>query len=567
MSDPASNVPVVSLTAELPFEQTAQLPLAHVTFVVVDLETTGGSSATEAITEIGAVKVRGGEVLGEFATLVDPERGLRPFITVLTGITESMLVGAPPAGEAVSSFLAWAKGCVLVAHNAPFDVGFLRAATTRAGLSWPGFEVLDTARIARRALTRDEAPSCKLSALAALFRSPVSPVHRALADAQATVHVLHGLIGRVGNLGVGTVSELKEFSADVPPQVRRKRHLADRLPHGPGVYLFRDGRGRVLYVGTSRDLRTRVRSYYTSTMRRPRIAEMVRLAERIDAVVCATALEAEVREIRLIASEAPPYNRRSKFPARASWLTLTREPYPRLVLSRSPDGEGPWLGPFGSRRSVELARTAIHDAVALRQCSGRLPVRASGHACALAEIGRCGAPCEGRETVADYAEHVAAARAAMAVDPSPVIDVALQRVTRLAGALRFEEAASQRDRVRAFARAAASAQALASLVAIDELVAARRTDDLGWELHAVRRGRLVGAAIAPRGAHPQPFIDAMLATAEAPPAGGGPAPAGLPEETGIVARWLRRDGVRLVATSKPWASPAHGAEGLGSWLS
>ena len=150
-------------------------PLAETTFVVVDLETTGGSPASCAITEIGAVKVRGGEVLGEFQTLVDPGTSVPPMITVLTGITDAMLVGAPRIGEVLPSFLEFSRGAVLVAHNAAFDVGFLRAAATRLDLPWPRPVVVDTVALARRVVTRDEAPNNKLSSLAALFRATTTP--------------------------------------------------------------------------------------------------------------------------------------------------------------------------------------------------------------------------------------------------------------------------------------------------------------------------------------------------------------------------------------------------------
>src|SRR4051794_18262984 len=125
-------------------------PLAEVTFVVVDLETTGGSPNTAAITEVGAVKVRGGQVLGEFQTLVNPMTDIPPFIAVLTGITDAMVAGAPTLRSVLPSFLEWARGSVLVAHNAPFDLGFLRAGCAQLSLTWPTFESLDTARLARR---------------------------------------------------------------------------------------------------------------------------------------------------------------------------------------------------------------------------------------------------------------------------------------------------------------------------------------------------------------------------------------------------------------------------------
>jgi DNA polymerase-3 subunit epsilon len=275
-------------------------PLHDITFCVVDLETTGGSAAAGSmITEIGAVKVRGGERLGEFQTLVNPHTEIPAFIAVLTGISNSMVRDAPSIESALPAFLEFAAGCVLVAHNAPFDIGFLQHFAREQGRPWPRHEVLDTAKLARRVITRDDAPNCKLSSLAKVFNSTTTPNHRALSDARATVDVLHGLMERLGGLGVHTLEELQTFSARVSTAQRRKRHLAEGLPHAPGVYLFRDDRARVLYVGTSRDLRTRVRSYFTASETRSRMGEMVGLATTVEGIVCSTALEAQVRELRL----------------------------------------------------------------------------------------------------------------------------------------------------------------------------------------------------------------------------------------------------------------------------
>ena len=112
-------------------------PLSAVTFVVVDLETTGGPPDSDAITEIGAVKVRGGEIVGEFATLVDPGVAVPPQIVSLTGITTAMVRDAPRLPAVLPGLLEFCAGAVLVAHNAPFDVGHLRAACRRHGPSWP----------------------------------------------------------------------------------------------------------------------------------------------------------------------------------------------------------------------------------------------------------------------------------------------------------------------------------------------------------------------------------------------------------------------------------------------
>ena len=544
-------------------------PLRDTTFVVVDLETTGGSHRDCAITEIGAVKVCGGEVLGEFQTLVNPSRAIPPFIAVLTGITDAMVAGAPRLAEALPSFLEFAQGCVLVAHNAPFDLGFLRAGCEELGIAWPRFESLDTAVLARRILTRDEAPNCKLSSLARLFRAATTPDHRALHDAQATVDVLHGLIGRLGNLGVHSVEELRTFTSQVSPQQRRKRHLADALPHLPGVYLFRDGQGRVLYVGKSRDLRSRVRTYFTASEMRTRMAEMVGIAERVDPVVCVTELEAEVRELRLIAEHRPRYNRRSKFPEKVSWVKLTVEPFPRLSLVRKVSEDGAvYLGPFYSTRTAELVVAAVHEAIPLRQCTKRLSARSASSACVLAEMGRCGAPClvgEG-ETVEEYERHTQAFRTLVGSDPTAVVDRLQAKIGALAATERFEDAAFQRDRLAALLRSVATLQRMTTLTSVAELVAARPTADLGWELSVIRRGRLVGAGVLPRGAAPGPFVDALLATAETVIPGPGPLPAATAEEVRCVLRWLEADGVRLVRLEGELASPAFGAARLSSWL-
>ncbi|HEY1484472.1 MAG TPA: DEDD exonuclease domain-containing protein, partial [Micromonosporaceae bacterium] len=319
--------------------------LRETTFVVVDLETTGGVPADCGITEIGAVKVRGGEEIGEFGTLVNPGVPLPPFITVLTGITETMLAPAPPLELALPAFLEFAKGAVLVAHNAPYDIGFLKASCLKFGYTWPKPRVLDTVALARRALSNDEVPNRKLSTLATFFRTR-TPSHRALEDARATVDVLHALFARLGSFKVFTVGDAIEFAKAVSPIQRRQRHLAEGLPDVPGVYVFRAADERPLYVGTSKSIATRVKSYFTAAEKRARISEMLGAAVRVDAIECAHSLEAEVRELRLIAAHKPPYNRRSKYPERTHWLKLTSEAYPRLSTVHRVSGDGAaYLGP------------------------------------------------------------------------------------------------------------------------------------------------------------------------------------------------------------------------------
>jgi DNA polymerase-3 subunit epsilon len=184
------------------------LPLASVDFVIVDVETTGWEPGEASITEIGAVRIGPGGPAGEFSSLINPGGPIPPDIVALTGITDAMVSHAPPAGAVLPGFLAFARGGVLTAHNAPFDIGFLAEACRRSRLPWPVLPVLDTAALARSVLDETEVPDCKLATLAEFFGARTRPCHRALADAKATADVLRGLLARLESAGVRTLAEI-----------------------------------------------------------------------------------------------------------------------------------------------------------------------------------------------------------------------------------------------------------------------------------------------------------------------------------------------------------------------
>ncbi|QGK69416.1 DEDD exonuclease domain-containing protein [Allosaccharopolyspora coralli] len=554
------------MTTQLSFDQLGagrDVPLAEITFVVVDLETTGGSSEHDTVTEIGAVKVRGGEVIGEFATLVDPERGIPPAVVSITGITDAMVTGAPRLATVLPAFLEFVRDAVLVAHNAPFDIGFLRAACGRHALVWPKPDVVCTAKLARRVLTRDETPNHKLGTLARVLHARTEPVHRALDDARATTDVLHSLLERVGAFGVHSLDELLDHLPDVSPQQRRKRTLADGLPDTPGVYLFRGPNDEVLYVGTASNLRRRVRQYFTAGEKRRRIKEMVVLAERIDHVECAHPLEAEVRELRLLAAHAPPYNRRSKFPRRAWWVVLTDEPFPRLSVVRTPRAGA--FGPFPSRRAAADAVDTLQTATTIRRCTERIPAtHQNSRPCAVHELGHCGAPCAGLQTVEQYEPEVARVRGVIAGRDDAVLHRLHGELDRLSSAQRFEQAADHRDQLAALVRALDRGQRMSTLAGIDELVAARPDGSGGWQFAVVRHGRLAAAGTAARGAPPMPVVDALQASAETVRPTEGPLRGATADEVRVLLRWLT--GARMVRCSQPWAEPVAATASWTSWL-
>ena len=531
-------------------DEAAEISLRETTFVVVDLETTGGrvtaraGTAADAITEIGAVKVRGGVVLGEFGTLVDPQRNIPPQIVQLTGITTAMVCDAPTIGAVLPMFFEFARGAVLVAHNARFDVGFLRAAADRCGIGWRRPQVLCTVQLARRVLSREEAPSVRLAALARLFAVASEPTHRALDDARATVDVLHALIERVGNQGVHTYADLRSYLPDVTPAQRRKRVLAEGLPHRPGVYLFRGPTGEVLYVGTAIDLRRRVSQYFNGSDKRGRIKEMVALAGTVEHVECAHALEAGVRELRMLSAHAPPYNRRSRFPHRWWWIVLSNEAFPRFSAVRTPRHDRA-VGPFRSRADAADTAALLARFTGVRTCTNRLARSAlHGPACPQHEVSPCPAA---RDVMAgQYA--AAAGRAAALIDgvDNTALAAAVQQIADLAGRQRYESAARLRDHTVTAVEVLWRGQRLRALATLPELVAAAPDGDGGWQLAVIRYGQLAAAGTARRGVPPMPVVDAIRAGAQVVLQQPAPLGGALVEETALIVRWLAAPGVRIV---------------------
>ena len=557
---------MVQTTAGQPSFEDLGEPLSEVTFCVVDLETTG-AGPDAGMTEIGAVKVRGGRVLGEFQTLVRPASSIPALIQVLTGITNAMVADAPTVSQALPPFMEFAAGCVLVAHNAPFDIGFLKRAHEALGTRWPGPPVLDTVAISRQVLLPDEVPNHKLATLAAHFATDTTPDHRALSDARATVDVLHGLLGRAGSLGVHTLTDLQEFTRRVSPDRRAKRVWAKDAPSGPGLYWFvHEGtdhagarRDEVLYVGRSQDVRTRVRAYFSAAERRSRIHEMVRVATGLRFLRCSTRLESEVRELRMIASLAPRYNRRSRNQARYVWLRLTDEAFPRLSVVRKVTGDAMHWGPFPSAEAAGEAALVLQDTFGIRQCTKRLSRTVATASCALAEMGRCHAPCELGDGVVRHQEAVENVRKAWGTDARPVLRAARGRLVRLVEQERFEEAGEVTARLTAFYDASVRHHRIRSISSCAEIVAAAPEGD-HWAVHVIRYGRLAGAATAPTSrvvAVAQSLPEASETVL--PPAGG--IPAGSVEEAERIAAWLESPGVRLISTDGDWAWPLHAAMG------
>lgn len=427
-------------------------PLADVAFCVIDVETTGGSARDGSITEVGAVRLRGGECLGTFQTLVNPGRAIPPQITLLTGITEAMVGPAPRMHQVLPSLAEFVGDAVLVGHNIAYDLRFLNEELLRAGRPKLPNRSVDTCALARR-LVRDEVPDCKLATLAARFHLPHRPNHRALDDALATADLLHVLLERAGTWGVLGLEDLLVLPRIAGHPQHAKLRLTVDLPRAPGVYIFRDGVGRALYVGKATDLRSRVRSYFAGDSRR-KVGSLLREAQAIEHRRTHHALQAAVEEVRLIHELDPRYNQQSTNWRRYVYVKLTSERFPRLSVVRTPHDDGmAHIGPLPSRRAAQQVIDAIHTAVPLRRCTARPKRNLSAAPCTAAQLGVATCPCSGEVSAEEYGLHVALAERGLRGDPAVLLDPLEALMERLAASERFEEAADVRDRADALARA------------------------------------------------------------------------------------------------------------------
>src|SRR5690606_24179264 len=234
--------------------------------------------------------------------------------------------------------------------------------------------------------------------------------------------------------------------------------------------------------------------------------------------------EAGVRELRLLVAHAPPYNRRSKFPKRAWWITLTDEAFPRLAVTRTPVRDA--LGPFNSRADAADLAATLAEHAGLRTCTTRL-ARAAVHHCPPAVVGGCPAA-RTRETpltAREYAPAVTAVRELIAGRDDSLLTGLLDLIESHARAERFETAARLRDRAAALIRALRRTQRLAALARVAELIAAAPDGAGGWEFAVVRHGRLAAAGVARRGTPPMPVVEHLVAAAETVVPDGCPVPA------------------------------------------
>src|SRR5439155_3123499 len=483
--------------------------LAETAFVVVDLETTGGSAQYDRVLEVAAIRVRNGVVLDRFEHLVEPGIPIPPIVTRITGINAALVRGKPRFESFLPDLRRLFEGAVVVAHNASFDCNFLSNAFSRAGMAWEGDRVC-TLRLARRLMPG--LYSYRLDSLCAFLGFSFVQRHRAGPDAEATLSLLLHLLETAFSRGIDSLSSLLRVQHQ-PVSVKRRKGRLDEaqvasLPTTPGVYLLKDLHGQVVYVGKSVNVRQRVRTHLrpSGTARgraQPRLRRRLPQIADVEAIETKSELEALLLESKLVKRYLPAANSLLRDYHDYPFIKLDlSDPHPRLEAIRERPGDGAvYFGPFRRPGVVSSAVVFLNEQLGLRQCGGRL--KPGQPACALLEMKKCLGPCVGAVSDAQYGAAVDQALGVLRGEDTGVLERAAQRRDELGEELRFEDAAELRDRIRDVEQVISVQQRVTEFTGRNVvLVAADDRQPDRMRLLLIRRGRLVDEVSLPMRATP-----------------------------------------------------------------
>jgi DNA polymerase III subunit epsilon len=471
--------------------------LAATPFVVLDLETTGGSAAFDRVLELAAIRIENGVVQERLEHLLEPGIPIPPFVTRLTGINQALTRGKPRLDSFLPDLRSMLDGAVVVAHNASFDCNFLSQAFARAGLPWDG-QKLCTLRLARRLLPG--LPSYRLDSVCAVLGLPYVQRHRAGPDAEATLLLLQQLIERALSRGIDTLSGLLRLQSQPVTRARRKGRVDEAqvasLPTGPGVYLLKDAHGQVMYVGKSVNVRHRVRTHLRPSgtahgRGQPRLRRRLPHIAEVEAIETRTELEALLLESKLVKRYLPAANSLLRDYHDYPFIKLDlRDQHPRLEATRERPTDGAaFFGPFRRPGVVASAVVFLSEQLGLRQCSG--PLKPNQSPCPLLEMRKCLGPCVGAVSAEQYRVVAEEAGRVLRGQDSGVLDRAAERRDALAEALRFEDAAELRDRMRDLEQVVSVQQRLAAFAERNVVLVSPERQPDRTRLLLIRAGRLV----------------------------------------------------------------------------
>lgn len=557
--------------------RSTQLALDDVEFVVVDTETTGLRPGHDRVIEIAGIRLRGGEVIDTFQTLVNPNRRLPPFIVQFTGITQEMVNKAPLAEQIFPDFLRFSTGATLVGHNVGFDIGFLSYEAQLLGQAFP-IDGIDTILLARRFLSGLR--RFKLDVVAEHLKIPAANRHRAMGDTKVTAAIFLKLLERARQQGILTLGHLHRrlqlpvaWSGDISDASLTKQveHFrADgklsavssaprpngslllnpawkrEFPSKPGVYLMKDEYRQVIYVGKAKCLKDRLASYYSQPLGYTRKMDgLLQSVREIETRVLGSELEALLVESQLIKQLQPAYNVQLRNYELYPFIKIDiQHPFPRVYATREVAADGArYFGPFRSRHIVNLTIELIQKIFPVRTCIRALPPNAKpSDPCLRLHLDRCSAPCQGHADEQAYASVIEQVCAFLGGEREDLLDKLRRQMLEASQQLNFERAAWLRDTIRSADEVLIGQRLMTGAIEANNLVIVYPSAQDGHnELFLIRHGRLVQQACVPHEPEGMKATVHRLLTV-AVSLGEAPSIVGKAEvdQINIISRWIHR---------------------------
>lgn len=276
-------------------------------YAVVDIETTGGFAANHGITEIAILIYDGKQVINRYQTLINPHQTIPIYIQALTGIDNDMVSTAPDFREVAEEIYSLLHDKIFVAHNVNFDYSFVKHHLDTCGYAL-NCKKLCTVRLSRKLFPGF--PSYSLGKLCSSLAVPLTNRHRADGDASATAIILGMLIEKDTDGLIGDTLKRSSKDQTLPPNLQKAE--IDKLPNTPGVYYFKDQKGKVIYVGKAKQLKKRVCTHFTGHSISMQRQNFLRSIHHIDFQTCGTELMAFILEAAEIKKLWPENNRAMK---------------------------------------------------------------------------------------------------------------------------------------------------------------------------------------------------------------------------------------------------------------
>ena len=507
--------------------KSTQLSLDEVEFVVLDTETTGLRPGGDRVIEVAGIRLRGGEVLDSFSSLVNPGRRIPPFIVQFTGITQEMVAKAPTSEKVFREFQHFVDGAIIVGHNVGFDIGFLAYEMQLLGQAFP-IDGLDTIPLARRFLPGLR--RFKLDLVAQHLKIPAANRHRAMGDAKVTAAVFLRLVDLARAEGIHTLGHLRRrlqlpvtWSGDITDASLTKQleHLRSDgklsanavtsrpngslflnpawkrdFPTKPGVYLMKDANNQVIYVGKARCLKDRLSSYYSHPLGYTRKMDgLLQSVREIETRVLGSELEALLVESQLIKQLQPMYNVQLRNYELYPFIKIdVQHLFPRVYSTKEVAADGArYFGPFRSRRMVDVTIELIQKVFPIRTCLRALPPQAKpSDPCLRLHLDRCPGPCRGDGDSEAYQKVIAEVCAFLGGEREDLLDRLRRQMLEASQQLNFERAAWLRDIIRSADEVLTGQRLITGAVEANNLfIVYPSAQEDHNELFLIRHGRLV----------------------------------------------------------------------------